>query len=81
MGKRLVPEDEIVALALVTQLELDQLGPTFRRAYLIDDTPCFDELLRAIDDADRDIWRARDMEASRQIPEPIIEQPTPPTAG
>lgn len=50
----------IVALALVTRKELDLLGPQFDRAYPIDETPCFGELLQAIDLADRQIWQERD---------------------
>ena len=50
----------IVALALVTRKELDLLGPQFDRAYPIDETPCFGELLHAIDLADRQIWQERD---------------------
>lgn len=55
MGK-----DRIVAVALVTQPELELLGPSFARAYPVEQTPCFAELLRAIDDADRQVWRERD---------------------
>lgn len=50
----------IVALALLTSPELELLGPTFTRAYPVDQTPCFGDLLRAIDDADREMWRERD---------------------
>ena len=41
----------IVAVGLLTQRDLDILGSGFRGAYPIDDTPMFDDLLRAIDDA------------------------------
>lgn len=47
----------IVALALVTRKELDLLGPQFDCAYPIDETPCFGELLQAIDLADRQIGK------------------------
>jgi hypothetical protein len=50
----------IVALALLTRPELELLGPSFTRAYPIDETPCFGELLEAIDSADREMWRERD---------------------
>ncbi len=53
----------IVAVALVTKPELDRLGPSFTRAYPVDETPCFGELLRAIDEADRDLWHDRDAAA------------------
>ena len=52
----------IVAVALVTQEELDRLGTAFRRAYPIEDGPCFAGLLQAIDEADRELWRERDRE-------------------
>lgn len=50
----------IVAVALVTEAELETLGPGFDRAFPVDRTPCFGELLRAIDEADRALWRERD---------------------
>jgi hypothetical protein len=50
----------IVAVALVTQPELELLGPSFMRAYPVDETPCFAGLLLAIDEADRKLWRERD---------------------
>ena len=43
----------IVAVALLTREDLDLLGPTFERAWPVDEVPGFDELLRAIDRADR----------------------------
>ena len=49
----LMAEERIVAVALLTQRELDVLGPSFRRAWPVDETPCFAELLRKIDEADR----------------------------
>ena len=50
----------IVALGLLTEQDIQSLGPTFTRAWPIDETPCFDDLLQAIDEADREIWRERD---------------------
>jgi hypothetical protein len=47
-----VPE-RIVAVGLLTQRELNLLGPTFERAWPVEDAPEFNELLRAIDEADR----------------------------
>ena len=55
---------QIVVLALLTQDELDRLGPQFSRAYPIDKAPCLGELLHAIDEADRVIWRERDRSAT-----------------
>ncbi len=57
-------EKRIVALCLVTQLELELLGPSFHRAFPVDEVPCFGELLKAIDEADRKIWRKRDAQGA-----------------
>ena len=52
-GHAVLPE-RIVAMALLTQQELSVLGKAFDRAWPIEDAPSsFDELLRAIDEADR----------------------------
>ncbi|MBA2921047.1 hypothetical protein GON01_03435 [Sphingomonas sp. MAH-20] len=45
--------ERIVAIGLLTEQDLDILGTGFRRAFRIDDTPCFDELLAAIDAAEK----------------------------
>jgi hypothetical protein len=45
--------ERIVAVGLLTQRELTVLGPTFDRAWPLEHAPRFDELLRAIDAADR----------------------------
>jgi hypothetical protein len=45
--------ERIVAIALLTQRDLNLLGPTFERAWAIEEVPQFDNLLRAIDEADR----------------------------
>lgn len=47
----------IVAVGLLTRKDLNVLGSSFTRLWSVDQTPCFDGLLRAIDDADRDIRR------------------------
>lgn len=46
-------KDRIVAVGLLTQDDLAALGPAFERAYPIDESPCFVQLLRAIDEVDR----------------------------
>ena len=56
--------ERIVAIGLLTQEELTRLGPAFRRAWPIDEAPCFEGLLEAIDVADRRIWRDRDRGAA-----------------
>jgi hypothetical protein len=38
---------------------LGRAWSTFMRAWAVDETPCFSELLRAIDEADREIRRSR----------------------
>jgi hypothetical protein len=48
-----VLDGRIVAVGLLTQRDLRLLGPTFDRAWPVEETPSFDELLRAIDDAER----------------------------
>lgn len=42
----------IAAVALLTEAELRMLGQGFDRFYPIDETPQFEDLLRAIDEAD-----------------------------
>ena len=50
--------ERIVAVGLLTQGELNLLGPTFDRAWPVEEAPAFNELLRAIDDADRKLQQA-----------------------
>ena len=49
--------ERIVAVALVTQREVEALGSSFERLWSVDETPCFPQLLQAIDEADRQLWR------------------------
>ena len=44
--------ERIVAVGLLTKRELNLLGPTFDRVWPVEEAPSFNELLRAIDDAD-----------------------------
>jgi hypothetical protein len=56
-------EDEaIYAVALLTLKELRSLGAAFPRAWPVELTPCFGDLLAAIDAADREHWRKKDQE-------------------
>jgi hypothetical protein len=48
----------IVAVGLLTRNDLEVLGPSFTRVWPVDQTPCFDGLLRAIDDAERELRRS-----------------------
>lgn len=45
--------ERIVAVGLLTKNDVRLLGPTFDRLWPVEDAPCFNDLLRAIDDADR----------------------------
>jgi hypothetical protein len=59
MGKFTESDQEpIVAVGLLTQNDLNLLGSGFRRAFMIDDTPCFEELLSAIDAAEQKLHSA-----------------------
>ena len=51
--------DGIVAVGLLTRRDVELLGPTFDRLWPLEDTPCFSQLLQAIDEADRKIRRER----------------------
>ena len=42
----------IVAIGLLTQADLNLLGKGFDRAFPIDSAPCFEDLIRAIDEVD-----------------------------
>ena len=46
-------QHRIVAVGLLTKHDLNLLGPAFDRAWPVEEAPSFNELLRAIDDADR----------------------------
>jgi hypothetical protein len=55
-------QDRIVAVGLLTQRDLNVLGPTFSRIWPVESAPSFTELLRAIDDADRELDEQEDDE-------------------
>jgi hypothetical protein len=63
-------EERILAVGLLTQRDLDVLGAGFSRLWPVDETPCFSLLIEAIDEADRQLWRARDQEERLQIVPP-----------
>lgn len=54
--------DTVIAVGLLSARDLERLGAGFTRAFPVDEVPCFGELLVAIDNADREMWRARDQE-------------------
>lgn len=47
--------DRIVAVGLLTDDDLTRLGANFKRLWPVDETPCFQGLLHAIDEADREL--------------------------
>jgi len=52
-----LPKDRIVAVALLTESDLTVLGPTFTRAWPVEDAPVFGQLLREIDKAEIELSR------------------------
>jgi hypothetical protein len=61
-----VADARIVAVGLLTQVDVNLLGISFERLWPVDETPCFGALLSAIDEADRQLWRERDEEETRR---------------
>ena len=55
--------DRIVAIGLLTVSDLKVLGPTFDRIWPVEEAPHFNELLRAIDEADRCLQQKPDRRA------------------
>jgi hypothetical protein len=55
-----VADERIIAVGLLTAGDVELLGPTFSRLWPVDETPCFSGMLRAIDEADRDLRYSRD---------------------
>ena len=53
-----MPDRRIVAVGLLTQREVELLGHGFSRLWPVDETPCFTELIKAIDEADRELEAA-----------------------
>ena len=51
-------KERIVAIGLLTRRDLDLLGPTFSRAWPVEEAPQFGDLLRAIDRADEELRRS-----------------------
>lgn len=49
--------ERIVAVGLLTRRDLNVLGPAFDRVWPVEEAPSFGELLRAIDEADRQLMR------------------------
>lgn len=53
--------ERIIAVGLLTKTDLDRLGDTFSRLWPVEDAPGFDELLRAIDEADAELKHSQRM--------------------
>lgn len=53
-----VEDQRIIAVGLLTARDLEVLGQGFNRIFPVDDRPCFSQLLRAIDEADRELREA-----------------------
>jgi hypothetical protein len=60
-------QDRIVAVGLLTQRDLDLLGPTFDRLWPVEEAPEFNALLRAIDEADRKFEEGRRMKMQNPL--------------
>jgi hypothetical protein len=56
-------KERIVAVGLLTAGDVELLGPSFNRIWPVEDTPCFPQLLAAIDEADRELMRKTGAEA------------------
>ena len=50
--------ERIVAIGLLTQRDLSLLGPTFDRVWPVEEVPAFDDLIRAVDEADRKLRKS-----------------------
>ncbi len=48
-------KERIVAVGLLTERDLSLLGHSFTRLWPVEETPCFDGLIRAIDEAEREL--------------------------
>ena len=60
-------KERIVAVGLLTQREVELLGHGFSRLWPVDETPCFTDLIQAIDDADRESQHAHEIEAGPPV--------------
>lgn len=53
-------KERIVAVGLLTQQDLKLLGHSFTRLWPVEETPCFDGLVKAIDEAERKALRSKE---------------------
>jgi hypothetical protein len=68
-----LPDQRIVAVGLLTQREVELLGHGFSRLWPVDETPCFTDLIKAIDEADRQLAN----EPPAEVPTHAPSQPVP----
>ena len=59
--------ERIVAVGLLTQREVELLGHGFSRLWPVDKTPCFTDLIKAIDDADEQLEQAHELKHAPSI--------------
>ena len=64
LARRTVAENRIIAVGLLTRRDLDRLGSNLARVWPVEEAPGFEELLEAIDQADRQL------QANQQMPKP-----------
>ena len=61
-------QERIVAVGLLTQRDLELLGHGFSRLWPVDQTPCFTDLLSAIDEADEQLQSAHELKMEQPAP-------------
>jgi|GEM_PF-1004297 len=70
-----MPESpHIVAIGLLTQRELGLLGRGFDRAFPVDPAPCFEDLVRAIDEAESKLQRSHEREREKTKGQAIVSR-------
>jgi hypothetical protein len=69
-------QDNIVAVGLLTDRDLERLGSGFKRCFPVSDDRKFEDLLRAIDEADAAALRAQRQDEPG-VPQPRIPTPRP----
>ena len=60
-----VDRERVIAVGLLAQKDLNVLGPSFKRAWPLEDVSCFSALMQAIDEAERELRRAQHQEGGR----------------
>jgi hypothetical protein len=59
--------ERIVAVGLLTQREVELLGHGFSRLWPVDRTPCFTDLIKAIDEADEQLRQAHQLKCDQVV--------------